>query len=91
MHAQQAFELGALRARHGIGFVDVLQDVAHPAQIALAGFGQRQPARRALQQPRAQMVFEIGHQTRDHGRRHVEHARRGGKAAFVHHTFKHPH
>ena len=45
--------------------------------------GQRQAAGGAMEQPRAQPVFEMRHLLADGGRRHPELARSGGKSAGV--------
>ena len=52
-------------------------------EIGLADVGQGKVPRGAIHEPRAEMLLEIGDEARDDGRRQVELAGRGGKAAFV--------
>ena len=89
--AQHARERLGVRADHGVRLVQVLQDVAHPLQVLLAGFGERLAPGRAVQQARAQVVFEIGDQAGHHRRRHVQCPGRGGEAALVDHAQENTH
>jgi len=83
-----AFQAGGVLPRDGVGLVDVLQDVAHPAEVVVTGLGQGQAARAALEQPRAQVLFQVSHQAGDDRWRHVQRARGTGKAAFIHHALE---
>jgi hypothetical protein len=89
--AQHAGQLAAVRAHQRIGLVDLLQDGAHPHQVRLAGFGERQPARAALEQPRLQVVLEIGDQARHRSGRQLQGTGRRGEAAFVGDALEHAH
>ena len=80
-----------VHAGHAIGFVDVLQDGAHPRHVGLSGLAQRDAARGAVKQARAQVLLQVGHQPGDHGRRHLQRARGGGKAPFIDHALKDTH
>ncbi len=51
-------------ARLGFSLIDIREDLFAALQIALAGLGQRNAARGAVQQARAQMRFQIGHRAR---------------------------
>ena len=68
MDAQHPRKLARVRGGHGIGFFDVLEDVADPVEIGLARVGERDAPGRTLQQARAQMVLKVGHQPGHHRR-----------------------
>ena len=59
-----------------------------PRELAvqvLAGFGQAQAARGALEQAAAQLLFQPGHRNAQAGLRAIERARRRREAAVLHH------
>ena len=89
--AQRAARLLRARRGGGLGVVDVEQDLAHPLQVVLAGFGQRQAARGAVQEARAEMGFQVGDIARHDRRRHAQRGRSAGKTALVDHLGEHPH
>src|SRR5690606_20887461 len=91
MQPQHARELARMGACDRLGLVDLLEDAPHAGQVRMARLGQREPTRGPLQQARAEVVLEIGHEARDDRRRHVERARRRGEAALVHDLLEHPH
>ncbi len=68
VYAQHAGQLIGLLAGRGLGLVHVVKDVPNPLQVGLPGFGQRQLARGALQQPRAQVLLKVRDQAGHHGR-----------------------
>ena len=51
-------------ARFGFRLIDVRENLLAALQIALARFGQRDAARGAVQQTRAQVRFQIGNRAR---------------------------
>jgi hypothetical protein len=51
-------------ARLGFRLIHVREDLLAALQVALAGLGQRDAARRAVQQARAQVRLQIGHRAR---------------------------
>ena len=57
----------------------------------LAHLGERQTPRGAVHQARAQVVFQLGHQTGHHGRGQVERPGGGSEPPFVNHAGEHPH
>ena len=90
-HPQHARQLAGLCADGLIGLVDVLQDDAHPAQVVFARRAERQATRGAVQKPRAEVGFQVGHQPGHDGRRHVQGACCSRKAPFVDDLLKNPH
>ena len=71
---QRALELQRVGAGRGFCVFYLMHDAAHPVQVRRARFGQRQLARGALDQPRAQVLLKVGHQARRGGGRHVQRA-----------------
>ena len=59
VHPQPAARLHGRSPGQGLGFGDLVEDRAAALVQGLAAFGQRQPARGAVQQPRAQVRFEL--------------------------------
>ena len=56
----------------GLGLIDIGEDLLAALQIALAGLGERDAARGAVQQARAQMRFQIGHRARRISSRRIQ-------------------
>ncbi|MDT4845339.1 hypothetical protein FQZ97_793240 [compost metagenome] len=89
--AQHPGEFVRVRAHERVGLVQVLQDLAHPLQVGLTRLGERQAAGGPVQQPGAQVLLQVGHQTGHHRRGDVQGTTGGGKAAFVDHALKNTH
>jgi hypothetical protein len=70
----------------GLGVVDVAEDAQAALVVALAGLGDRHPARRAGDQRRADVVLEGGELPADGGGREVALAAGGGEAAGLDHA-----
>ncbi len=68
-------------AGFGFGLIDIGEDLLAALQITLARLCQRDAARHAVQQARAQVRLEIGHGARSIGRRGVQMLRRRREAA----------
>ena len=81
-HAQLAARLGARGRGQRLGLLDLGQDMAHPLQVGLARVGERQPAGGAVDQPRAEVLLEVGDQPGHDRRREVQLARGAGEAAL---------
>lgn len=90
-HANGAAQVAGARRGGGLGVVDFVQDGAHPLQIGLAGIGQGQLAGGALQQPRAQVLLQIGHQPGHDGGRQLHQPCRSSKAPLFDDGLKHTH
>jgi hypothetical protein len=77
----------------GLGFrlIDIGQDLLAALQIALSGFGERDAPRRAIQQARAQVRFEVRYGPRSVGRRRIEMLRGRGEAARFDDPHKYAH
>ena len=86
-----AARLGARRGGERLGLVDLAQHVAHAAQVELAGVGEREAARRAVDEPRAEVILEVGDEPGDDGGRQIEDARSRGEAALVDDAREDPH
>jgi len=91
VQAQGAAGGRARSARLGFRDLDERHDVAATSEIALSRVSERELACRAMQQAGAQMRFEFGDGLRRLRRRHVECARRPGKACRVGHPHEDPH
>lgn len=78
-------------ARLGFGLLEIVEDRPTAREKALACFGQGDLARRAVEQTRLQMRFEIGHRTRGIGRGRVERVGCRREVARVHDTYEDPH
>lgn len=74
-----------------LGILDFMQDGAHSLQIGLSGVGQGQLAGSALQQARAQVLLQIGHQPGDHRGRKIHRPCRRRKAALLNDGLKNTH
>jgi hypothetical protein len=59
--------------------------------VAAAGVGDLEPARRAVEQARAQVAFQLGQLAADGGQRHAQPATGGRQAAAVDHGQEHGH
>jgi len=91
MHLQLARRAGMRVARLGLGLVDVREDLLAALQVALPRLGQRDPARRPIQQARAQVSLEIRHGPRSISRRRVQLLCGCRKAPRVDHADEHTH
>ncbi len=82
--SQSALEVGIV-GTHEIGeVVDLLQDLRCAAVIGVSGLGQRELARRAVQQQRAELVLEFAHIFRQQRLGFADAPGRGRKAFRVH-------
>ena len=70
-HAQVPARLAARGAGERLGFFDLGEDQPRALQVGLADVGEGEPARRAVDEPCAEMLFEVRHQPRHDGRRQV--------------------
>ncbi|MNN37125.1 hypothetical protein D3C81_1510590 [compost metagenome] len=82
---QRARERLTARRDHRLGFFHILEDLAAALEVGFAGVCQRQAARGAVQQPGAQVAFQVRHIARDHGIGHFQLLRRTCKTAKFHH------
>ncbi|MNV58163.1 hypothetical protein D3C71_1505230 [compost metagenome] len=64
--ADGAAQIARVGRRCRFGVVDLVQDGAYALQIGITRVGERQLAGSALQQPRAQMLLQLGHHAGDH-------------------------
>ncbi len=64
--ADGAAQIARVGRRCRFGVVDLVQDRAYALQIGITRVGERQLAGSALQQPRAQMLLQLGHHAGDH-------------------------
>ncbi|CAL8474349.1 protein of unknown function [Caballeronia sp. S22] len=78
-------------AGFGFGLIDIGKNLLATLQIALARFGERDAPRRAIQQARAQMRFEVRYGPRGVGRRRIEMLRGRGEAARFDDPHKYAH
>ena len=70
--------------------LDEQDDAPRVGENRLTRLGQHRPAPPPLEQPQAELRFEIGDGVAKDGLRAVESARGGREAAAVHHRDKHP-
>ena len=64
-----------------LGFLEIGQELHAALVERLAGFGERQPARRAVEEPRVEMRLELGDVARHRRHRHAEALGRAREAA----------
>ncbi|KAF1053563.1 MAG: hypothetical protein GAK43_01342 [Stenotrophomonas maltophilia] len=60
VHPQPAARAQMRTVGLGLGFIDIDEDFAAALQVALAGFGQRQAPRGAVQQACLELPFQVG-------------------------------
>jgi hypothetical protein len=84
-HAQYAARLGGRGGRERFRLLDLGQHVAHALEVGLAGVGERQAARRPVEEAHAEVLLEVGDEAGDDGGRQVQLARRAGEAALLDH------
>ena len=77
---QRAARLDGRRADRRFGFLEVGEQLQRALEERLAAFGQRQPARGAVEQARAQMRLELGDVARQRRHREVEPLGRRGRS-----------
>ena len=76
--AQPALHLGLQQRGHGLGLFDMVGDELALGVVQAADLGGRHATRAAVQQARAQLLFELGHEL---GGRGLAHAHLGGSLA----------
>ena len=64
-----------------LGFLEIRQELHAALEEHLPGFGERQPARRPVEEPRVEMRLEVGDEPRDRRHRYAEPLRRAREAA----------
>ena len=75
----------------GLGLVDIGQDLLAALQVALAGLGQRDAPRGAIQEARAQVRFQVRYRPRGVGGRRIELLGGRGETARIDHAHEHTH
>jgi hypothetical protein len=75
----------------GLHVAREFEHLAAARQQFLAGGGEAQAARGAVQKARAGPLLQFGHVARDHRAGHVQLFGRGRQAARIHHVHEHPH
>ncbi len=80
---QRAGRLALHRTERAVGLVQVVKDLCNLRVVLLAGLGQTQPARGAVEQPRRQMRFQLADILADRGGGQAKPPRRRGKAVAL--------
>ena len=88
---QMATRLGMQAAGRGFGLGNLLQDALAVTGKALAGLGQAHPTGAALQQWRAQALFQCGNRAGHGGGGDIQAARCGRQAEVADHRLENPH
>jgi hypothetical protein len=83
--------LGIFTGKRAFGCLKVIENAAARLEIALARLGERQPARRAGEQPHTKFLLERRQMAADCGERQVQAASGARQAPGVGDTHKHAH
>src|SRR6516162_2609915 len=68
-----------------LGVPDLLKDALASRQVVVPRVGKSNPSRRSIQQPRAEMRFQLCHLPTDGGKRQTQSTCSRGEASLVHH------
>ncbi len=79
------------RDHHLLDVFQFVENLARALEIDLAGFGQRQAASGAIEQPRTKTAFEVGNVTGGHCVGNIHRARSAGKTAEIRHFDENSH
>ncbi len=83
--AQPAARAALQLADRALGFVEFARDALAVFEVDVAGLGQAELARGAMQELRAQARFQVLHLAADRGLGQAQRARRGNEAAVLDH------
>ena len=90
-HPQASAQARPALLHHGIGLVDLGQDLSRPQIVGLSGLGGRQPPGRTQQQAAAKVRLKLGNQSGNRGLPHPQSAGHRRKRAGLHRQHEHLH
>ena len=90
-HTNGATQVAGTGSSGGFSVLDLVQDGPHAGQVGVSRFGQRQLARGALQQARAQVLLQVGHQPGHHRGREFQQTGGRRKTTLINNGLEHPH